>query len=121
MARDLVDIMRSLFLPAAKTFREACWRPFTDIYRTPEGWLVKLDLAGVRPEDVGVSVSGRRLRVKGIRRDLNIGEGCRCYRLEIAYSRFERDIELPIEPDPARIATEYHEGMLLVRIKTGAR
>ena len=25
------------------------WQPSTDIYRTQQGWLVKLDLAGVRP------------------------------------------------------------------------
>jgi HSP20 family protein len=121
MARDLVHIMRSFFLPAAEAFREACWRPSTDIYRTPEGWLIKLDLAGVRPDDVGLSVSGRRLRVKGIRRDINVDDVSRCYRLEIAYSHFERDIEMPIELDPARMATEYRDGMLLVRVKTGPR
>lgn len=38
-------------------------------------------------DTVGLSVSGRRLRVKGIRRDFNMDDGCRCYRLEIAYSR----------------------------------
>jgi HSP20 family protein len=111
--------MRSFFMPAAEAFREACWRPSTDIYRTPAGWLVKLDLAGVRPEDVGLSVSGRRLRVKGIRRDINMDDGCRCHRLEIAYSRFERDIEMPIELDAARMATEYRDGFLLVRIRDG--
>src|SRR6266850_6433139 len=119
MARDLVHIMRSFFLPAAEVFREACWRPSADIYRTPEGWLVKLDLAGVRPEDVGLSVSGRRLRVKGIRRDLNLDQGCRCYRLEIAYSRFERDIELPVELDTTHVEAEHRDGMLLIRLISG--
>jgi HSP20 family protein len=108
--------MRRLFLPAANAFQEASWRPSTDVYRTPEGYLVKLDLAGVRPEDVHVAVSGRKLKVKGSRRDRAIHEGCRCYRLEIAYSGFEREIELPVELDPADIVTEYRDGMLLVRI-----
>src|SRR5260370_28827936 len=75
MARDLVHIMRSFFMPAAEAFRAACSRPSTDIYRTPEGWLIKLDLAGVRPAAIGLSVFCRRLRVKCIRRDRNLDPG----------------------------------------------
>ena len=81
-----MHLMRRLLLPADNAFWEAHWRPSTDLYRTPEGYLVKLDIAGVRPEDVRISVSGRKLKVKGSRRDRAMHEGCRCYRLEIAYS-----------------------------------
>ena len=31
---------------------------------------------------------------------------------------FERSLELPCQLDPARITTEFREGMLLVRIET---
>jgi HSP20 family protein len=99
-----------------EALQEATWRPSTDIYRTPEGWLIKLELAGVRPEDVRATVVGRHLRVQGIRRDSGLDQGCRCYRLEIAYSRFERDIELPVEIDPTQINTEHRDGMLLIRL-----
>ena len=44
----------------------------------------------------------------------------RHYQLEIAYSHFERSIELP-NLDPARVATEYRDGMLVVRIQTEAK
>ena len=47
------------------------------------------------------------------------GMGCHC--LEIAYSRFERVLELPGLSEAAEIATSYLDGMLLVRIKTGGR
>jgi HSP20 family protein len=102
-----MHLMRRLFLPAAEAFQDACWRPSTDVYRTPEGWLVKLDLAGVRQGDFSMSFAGRRLRVMGVRRDRSMDEECHCYRLEIAYSRFEREIELPVELDPACIDMEY--------------
>jgi HSP20 family protein len=39
--------------------------------------------------------------------------------LEIAYSRFEREIELPAELDPAHVSTEYRDGMLLIRLVSG--
>jgi len=106
-----------LFLPGAAAFREIGWRPAADIYRTHQGWLAKFDLAGVRPEDIRVEVHGHILRVQGTRRDCALEEGCRHYRLEIAYSEFERQVEFPMSLEQARITTEYQAGMLLVRVQ----
>lgn len=92
------------------------WQPNTDIYRTPWGWLVKLDLAGVRPDEVELTLRGNRLTVHGIRRDYALEESCQCYQMEISYSRFERTIDLPIDAAPAHIDAEHRHGMLLVRI-----
>jgi HSP20 family protein len=116
MARDLVRLMQCLFTPVADTLRHAAWQPPVDVYRNRGGWLLKFDLAGVRPEDIDVRVAGNRLTVQGTRRDSCKEEGCSYYRLEISYSHFERTIELPEEPDPERIHTEYRDGMLLVYI-----
>lgn len=117
MAADLVRLMRTLFATPGEAAAEAAWRPPADVYGTPQGWLVKLDLAGVRPEDVHVSVQGRRLTVQGTRRDWCVGEGCSCYLMEISYSHFERTLELPAECDGADVRAEYRDGMLLIRIQ----
>jgi len=94
------------------------WRPAADVYRTHYGWLVKFELAGVRPDDVRIEARDRTLRVHGVRRDLIAEErSCGQYQLEIAYSRFEREVELPIELQNAEIAVELQQGMLLVRIQ----
>jgi HSP20 family protein len=118
MAKDLIRLMHALFLPVAEQLQACCWQPSADVYHGAGRWLFKFDLAGVRPEDVTVSVRGRRLTVRGCRRDWFTEEGCQPYQLEIAYSQFERSIELPCNLEPARIATEYRDGMLLVTIQT---
>jgi len=120
MATDFIRIRQSLFLPAAEGAREAVWHPSTDVYRTREGWLLKFDLAGVRPEDVQFSLRGQRLTVRGKRRDWCLEEGCSYYLMEIAYSHFERSIDLPCNLERAKLATEYRNGMLLVRIRLEA-
>ena len=116
MSKDLIRLMQALFLPAGEGCKDAPWRPAADVYQTQHGWLVKLDLAGVRPEDVQLTLSGDRMVVRGVRRDCTSEEGYSYYRMEIAYSQFERTIELPCRLDQARLETEYRDGMLLVHI-----
>ncbi len=118
MTHDRIHWMRTLFLPTAGSPHADCWTPLVDVYRTRAGWLIKCDLAGVAPEDVTLAVQGPRLTVRGIRRDCCLEEGCSHYVLEISYSHFERTVELPENLDSARVATEFRQGMLLVRIQT---
>lgn len=115
MARDAFRFL-PLFLPAAQSSRQMNWQPSVDVYRTRDGWLVKFDLAGVRPQDVNLTVSANRLTVSGVRRDCTQEEGCSQYRMEISYSRFERTIEIPGDLPSARLCTEHRDGMLIVRI-----
>jgi HSP20 family protein len=94
------------------------WRPSADVYRTSDGWLLKFDLAGVKPSDVAVTVSGRRVSVGGVRRDSIIEEGCSYYSMEISYNRFERSLEMPVDLGDAKVTLEAREGLLLVRLIT---
>jgi HSP20 family protein len=115
MTSHFFGFFQSLLSPH-QTPQASAWQPNTDFYRTTKGWLIKCDLAGVRPEDVEVTLSGNRLSVRGIRRDSCLEEGCHCYQMEIAYSQFERHITLPTNLERARIDAEHRHGMLLVRI-----
>ena len=119
MSRDLIRFMQSFF-PPGETMRETAWRPAVDVYRTPTGWLLKFDLAGVRPEDMSLTVEGCRVTIRGVRRDWLTEEGCRYYRMEITYNHFERTVELPCNVEPAAVATDYRHGMLLVHLTTEA-
>jgi HSP20 family protein len=106
----------SLFFISAEAGAAMAWRPAADIYRTPEGWVVKLELAGVQREDINVTPSGTELFISGVRRDRFVGEGWSHHSMEIAYSHFERVIELPCDLSRATVSIEGHEGLLLVRV-----
>lgn len=116
MSRDMVRLTHALFLPQVEACRDSPWCPAVDVYRTRHGWLVKVDLAGVRVEDIELQRRGPRLTIRGSRRDCVHEEGCSYYRMEIAYSRFERSLELPCDLERADMGVEYHDGMLLVSI-----
>src|SRR6266853_5927063 len=93
------------------------WCPAADVYRTENGWIVKVDLAGIEPGDVQVTLDGRILRISGSRRDGTCGEGISHYQLEITYSRFEKMIEFPRSIEHAAIERDYRDGLLIVRLR----
>ncbi|MBZ5591467.1 MAG: Hsp20/alpha crystallin family protein [Acidobacteriia bacterium] len=119
--RDKVQRTSIFFLSRASDFRENVWAPEVDVYRRAGGCLVKCALAGVRPEDVAVSLEGSKLTICGIRRDPMVEEGWEHDSMEIPYGRFERSLTLPDGLQGARITAHYRDGMLLVRVREESR
>lgn len=111
--------MKFLFDDAFDEPKGCEWSPRADVYRTPTGWVVKLDLAGVKPADVTVAIRGDLLRVSGVRRDYFVERGYRHHSMEISYSRFERTIQLPLSSQDVSLKTEFVEGMLIVTLEPG--
>lgn len=109
---------KRFFLCTAVGFGDGIWKPPADIYQIDSEWILRLELAGVEPEDIEVTVDGPALTVTGVRRD-SFTSGCSFHKLEISYSRFYRTIPFPFDLRSAQIRKEYHHGMLLIRIQPG--
>lgn len=97
--------------------RESVLRPPTDLCSTPTGWLVKMELAGVKPQDVAIDFEGSVLHIHGSRRDYTCDEVTGHHNLEIAYQRFFRSVELPLPVDASQIAVDFRDGMMLLRVE----
>jgi HSP20 family protein len=107
----------SIYLPSSGETQEN-WTPPVDVYRKGKcGWLLKFDLAGVRPEDVRVRVGQSRVTVSGVRRDWVVEQGYSYHSMEISYNRFERTVELPGDLSGAEYSLEARDGLLLVRVE----
>lgn len=120
MAFGSFKLKQSFIGPDGRDPYGASWCPKADIYCSKQGWLIKLDLAGVEPENLELTLTGSRLRVSGIRRDRAVRQGQQVYSMEIAYNRFEREFELPADIEKSELMTEYLDGMLLIHLKTEA-
>lgn len=105
-----------LFLCGKPAMTEFLWEPMADVYRAGKTWILKLDLAGVDPEDITITKEGSCLTVRGVRRDSMLEEVSTFYSLEISYSHFSKSFTLPFNLENARIQTEYKRGMLLIRL-----
>ena len=54
------------------------WVPNTDVYATDGGLVIKVELAGMRSENLEITVEGNRLRISGDRPD-----GCRALQSQL--------------------------------------
>jgi HSP20 family protein len=93
---------------------ERLWSPAADVYQIKDGWLVKVDLAGVSPDEIEITVAGRVLAIGGCRRDAFCAETLSYHQLEITYSRFEKTLRFPCAIDGARLERDYRDGFLLI-------
>ncbi len=110
---------RYAMLPMDRQVRPSgrLWNPAADVYRTKDGWIVKLDLAGVCPDELEIEVVESNLRVRGCRRDTFYEEGYIYHQMEITYSRFEKSIQFPCSINGAKLAQDYNDGLLIIKLR----
>ncbi len=118
MAKSIERYLR--MMPKASGLRcsENFWYPAADVYKTAGGWVVKVELAGVTPDELEVEISGDTLRVSGTRRDEALTETVSYHQLEITYSRFEKTIRFPCPVEGAAIERRYRDGLLILHIRS---
>lgn len=94
------------------------WNPSADVYRSKDGWVIKVDLAGVCSDDLEVEISGKDLHIRGCRKDTFYREDFIYQQMEITYSRFEKTIKFPSPIEGARLARDYHDGFLIIILQS---
>ena len=114
MARSIENYLRLVSAGARQRPAERRWSPAADVYKIKGGWLVKVDIAGVRPEEIEISIGGRVLVIEGTRQDTFCEETLSYHQLEITYSRFEKTLRFPCAIDGARLERDYRDGFLLI-------
>ncbi len=90
--------------------------PPIDAFRTEEGLVVRIELPGMRPEDVDVSVNDQTLTIAGERKvEAGVSEDS-WVRRERAVGAFERSFSLPEGTDPSAITASFDLGVLELHI-----
>jgi HSP20 family protein len=96
------------------------WSPAVDVSEKGEVVEIKVELPGVKQEDVDVSISNDMLLIKGERR-MEAGIKNEDYsRNEIAYGTFYRSISLPANVETKNIEATYEDGILRIKLQRAA-
>ena len=97
-----------------------CWAPNTDLYACDEGLVIKVELAGIRREDLELVVEDNRVKISGQRPDGCRSANCKFLVMEISYGTFETVIELPQGYDLGRAIAAYNNGFLRIDVPKDA-
>jgi HSP20 family protein len=100
---------------------EAHWVPNTDVYVNDDGLVIKVELAGMRREDLELTIEENRLRISGHRPDGCRAPKCKFLVMEINYGFFESVIELPEGYDLTQAKAAYQNGFLRIDVPVISR
>lgn len=87
-----------------------------DILETDESVIVRLEMAGVRGDDLRVNVDGDLLRIRGVRRTPASRGVRRLHQMEIAFGPFETSVRLGVPFDRDGVTAHLEDGLLEVRL-----
>jgi HSP20 family protein len=86
-----------------------------DVYQTKNELVIQSAIAGVKSENLDISMEGDVIIIKGRREKVSEEEG-NYFTKECYWGPFSREIILPVEVDPGRIEATMKEGILTIRI-----
>lgn len=87
-----------------------------DVYQTPDMVVVKSMIAGVRPEDLDVSITRESVTIRGKREEERVSETDDYLVRELYWGSFSRTIALPEEIDVDEAEAVEKHGLLILKL-----
>lgn len=92
------------------------WAPSLDLSETKENLVVKMEVPGMDPKDIQVSLQENLLTVKGEKRQEKEDKDERYHRIERSYGSFTRSVRLPVAVDGSKVDASFKNGLLTVTL-----
>jgi HSP20 family protein len=90
--------------------------PSLDLSETSDALQLRLDMPGVKPEDIDIEVTGNTIRISGERKEEREEKGKTFHRVERRMGKFVRSMTLPCAVRDDKITAESHDGILTVTL-----
>ena len=87
-----------------------------DVYQTPAEIIVQTMVAGVRPEDLQITISRDMITIKGKREENRTITDDNYFLQELYWGSFSRTILLPEEIDPEEAEAIEKHGLLVIKL-----
>ena len=116
--RDEID--RLFEVPLAELARTSQllsgWTPALDLHEDKDNLFVKVELPGMKKEDIHISLHDGSLSISGERRSEEKTENTEVYRSERFVGRFHRSVILPAPVAADKVKAEYQDGVLTITL-----
>ncbi|MDD3498493.1 MAG: Hsp20/alpha crystallin family protein [Candidatus Moranbacteria bacterium] len=87
-----------------------------DVYQTDDDIVIKSTIAGVKPEDLDVSINNDMLTIKGERKFEDEVSEENFYYQECYWGGFSRSVVLPVDVIPEKIEATLKNGILTIKL-----
>ena len=94
----------------------SAWSPAVDIVQESDRYLVKVDLPGMKKEEIEITLNGDTLTISGEKKNAKETKDDSYYRSERYYGKFSRSLVLPSTVDANKIEAAYKDGVLSVTL-----
>ena len=106
----------ALVVSTSVTAVQTTWRPAADVYETPAGVHVTVELPGVEPEELDVELYENALVVEGRRKMPALDAGGIYHAAEIRRGPFRLEIGLPAPVKAEPVELRYDAGLLSIQL-----
>jgi HSP20 family protein len=114
--RDM-EILLSDFMNSTKGIPyEGGWKPLINIFEKGNSLIILIEAAGVKPENIKITIERNILTISGKREDPFSKEQRNFYSIEIAFGIFERRISLPYSTDAEKAVVEKEDGFIQITL-----
>jgi len=100
---------------------EAVWNPGIDVFERDNRLVTKIDLPGLKKEDIKVEVTDGHLAISGERKKEEEEKGEQFYRCEREYGSFYRAVPLPAGVKLEDVKATFADGVLEVSVPLPAK
>ena len=114
--REMDEMLRAFRLPRDASSPLADFTPAVDISEKDKEYLVKAQLPGVKKDDVRIELLNGVLTITGERKFEKEEKTEKTHRVESAYGAFTRSFTVPEDVLAEKIAAEFKDGILAVRL-----
>jgi HSP20 family protein len=90
--------------------------PAVDIYEDEQKLVLKLEVPGIRQDDIDVRMENQTLTVRGERRFETDEKEENFHRIERRFGSFVRSFTLPVSVDTATVSAKYDNGVLSIQL-----
>ncbi|MBF0387823.1 MAG: Hsp20/alpha crystallin family protein [Candidatus Omnitrophica bacterium] len=97
---------------AESSLLAGCWSPAVDVVDTKEKVIVKVDLPGLKKEDIDVSIENGVLTIRGEKKQEIEHKNGDVLRSERYYGSFYRAFTLPSSVDAGKVNARFEDGVL---------
>jgi HSP20 family protein len=114
--RDEVNRLFDFSWPSRDSGLFSGWSPALDVFDDKDNFVVKVELPGMKKEEIDLTLHDGVLTISGERKHEREAKEGGTFRSERYFGKFQRSVTLPAAVDANKVNASYKDGILTVEL-----